>query len=145
MTLLVPQTGAIPQPNPTVTSKVFWDGCARDQLLVQRCEDCHGTTHTPALICSHCCSRALRWEQSTGSGVVISWTTVWRPQTQEFVVPYSPVVVELSEGWQMLSNITGCEHDAVYIGMPVEVWFHPLSESVKIPYFRPRAGDPATI
>jgi uncharacterized OB-fold protein len=48
--------------------------------------------------------------------------------------------VELSEGWQMLSAITGCEHDTVQIGMSVEVWFHPLTggNGTKIPYFRPR-------
>ena len=140
MTLLVPQTGSIPLPYASMISKPYWDGCAQDQLLVQRCRDCSGVTHTAALICAHCCSRAIDWEQSTGLGTVISWTAVWRPQTPEFIVPYTPVVVELSEGWQMLSAITGCEHDAVHIGMPVEVWFHPLAggNGTKIPYFRPR-------
>jgi uncharacterized OB-fold protein len=140
MTLLVPQTGSIPLPFAAMISKPYWDGCAQDQLLVQRCRDCGGVIHTVALICAHCCSRALDWEQSTGLGTVISWTTVWRPPTPEFIVPYTPVVVELSEGWQMLSAITGCEHDAVQIGMPVEVWFHPLTggNGTKLPYFRPR-------
>ena len=57
-----------------------------------------------------------------------SWTTVWRPQTPAFTVPYAAVIVDMDEGWQMLSNLIGCEHDAVHVGMPVEVEFHPIHD-----------------
>jgi uncharacterized protein len=140
VTLLVPQTGDIPVPQPSLVSKPYWDGCLQDQLLVQRCADCGGFTHTPALLCSACLGRSLEWVTSSGQGVVVSWTTVWRPQMEAFIVPYSPAVVELAEGWQMLAAITDCEHDAVRIGMPVEVWFHQIADDVKIPYFRPRTN-----
>jgi uncharacterized protein len=139
VTLLSAQMGNIPVPVPSVVSKPYWDGCASDELLVQRCADCSQYLHTPALICSSCLGRSLEWVKSSGQGVVVSWTVVWRPQTPEFVVPYAPAVVELEEGWQMLAALTGCEHDTLTIGMPVEVWFHTISEGVKIPYFRPRS------
>jgi len=139
MTLLQPQTGNIPRPTAGHFSQPYWDGCARGELLFQRCSDCNGITHTPALICAHCASRNLTWEKSAGTGAVYSWTAVWRPQTPDFTVPYVAVIVDMDEGWQILSNIIGCEHDAVEIGQRVAVEFHPITDGVMLPYFRPIA------
>jgi len=138
VTLLGPQTGAIPHPYPSPTSQPFWDGLDRGELLFQRCGMCGASTHTPAIVCSHCGSRTLTWEASTGRGTVYSWTIVWRPQTPAFSVPYVPIIVDLEEGWQMLSNLIGCAHDAVHVGQAVEVEFHTLADNVTLPYFRPR-------
>ena len=38
----------------------------------------------------------------------------------------------------MLSNLIGCEHDEVHVGLPVEVVFHALADGSTLPYFRPR-------
>jgi len=137
MTLLKPQTGDIPVPYPSVVSRPFWDGCARGELLYQRCADCGGITHTPAVMCAHCTTRDLTWERSAGTGAVYSWTTIWRPQTPAFTVPYTAVIVDVDEGWQMLSNLVGCEHDAVDVGMRVEVEFHRLNDEITLPYWHP--------
>jgi uncharacterized OB-fold protein len=138
MTLLVPQSGAIPHPRPRPLSQPFWDGLSRGELLFQRCDECAGSTHTPAMVCAHCGSRRLAWVPSSGRGIVYSWTIVWRPQTPAFTVPYVPIIVDLEEGWQMLSNMVGCAHDDVRVGQAVEVVFHPLSADITLPYFRPR-------
>ena len=137
MTLLVPQRGAIPAPQASPMSEAYWDGIRQHQLRFQRCADCGGATHTPALVCSHCGSRSMSWEVSAGQGTITTWTTVFRPPTPEFVVPYVPIVVDLSEGWQMLSCLVGCEHDAVTIGQEVRVEFHDTDGGVTLPYFRP--------
>lgn len=137
MTLLQPQTGAIPTPHPTLVSQPYWDGAARGELLFQRCGVCNGITHTPAMVCAHCSARELTWEKSAGTGSVYSWTTVWRPQTPEFTVPYVAVIVEMDEGWHILANLIGIEHDAVHIDMRVAVEFHPINGGIHLPYFRP--------
>jgi hypothetical protein len=63
---------------------------------------------------------------------------VWRPQTPAFVVPYVPIIVDLDEGWDLLSNLIGCESDEVEIGMRVEVDFRATaSGDGSLPYFRP--------
>ncbi len=54
--------------------------------------------------------------RSAGTGAIYSWTTVWRPPTPAFTVPYVPIVVDMDEGWQMLSCLVGCEHDAAAVG-----------------------------
>ena len=137
MTLLVPQTGPIPVPHPSTISQPYWDGCRRGELLFQRCGVCSEITHTPAMICAHCASRDLTWERSAGTGSIYSWTAVWRPQTPAFSVPYVAVIVDVDEGWKMLANIVDIEHDAVDIGMRVEVVFHALNDQITLPYFRP--------
>jgi uncharacterized OB-fold protein len=137
MSVLLPQTGDIPSPQPSPISQPFWDGCGRGSLTYQRCTVCAGATHTPALMCSQCCSRDLQWATSSGCGSVYSWTTVWRPQTPAFTVPYVAIIVDMDEGWQMLSNLIGCEPGAAYIGMRVCAEFHLLSSGVVLPLFRP--------
>ena len=135
MTILGPQTGAIPVPVPTVTSQPYWEGCARRELVFQRCAACGNAIHTPATVCGRCWSRDLAWERSGGTGTVYSWTTVWRPPTMAFVVPYAPVIVDLDEGWQLLSCLVGCEPDAIRVGLRVEVEFHTGDNGVTFPYF----------
>ncbi len=52
MTLLQPQTGKVPVPHPGTLTQPYWDGCARHELLFQRCGVCGHATHTPAYLCS---------------------------------------------------------------------------------------------
>ena len=70
---------------------------------------------------------------------LFNFTTVHRPQRPEFEVPYTVAIVELDEGFHMLTNLVDCEPDAIEIGMPVEVSFRPMSEEITLPMFRPRA------
>jgi uncharacterized OB-fold protein len=136
MTLLKPQPEGITTPHPSAISQPYWDGVTRGELLFQRCDECGGVTHTPAFVCMHCFSTSMQWELSSGRGAIYSWSTVWRPPTTAFDVPYVAIVVDVEEGWQMLSNLIGCEHDAVEIGLPVHVEFHTIGDFT-LPYFRP--------
>jgi hypothetical protein len=46
-------------------------------------------------------------------------------------------LVELDEGIFVVTSIIGCSPDELVEGLPLEVEFHPVSESQKLPYFRP--------
>lgn len=135
MTLLVPGTGDIPRPEPGPISAPWWDGCREGVVRFQRCADCGAATHTPAVLCAGCASRSLHWVDSSGRGEIYSWTRVWRPVTPSFEVPYVPLVVTMEEGWWMLANLVGCEHDVVAIGLAVEVEFHRFDDGFVLPYF----------
>jgi len=144
VTMLKPQTTAVPAPFPSVVSEPYWDGLRRHELLFQRCGACNGITHTPSPICAHCLATDLSWEQSAGTGTIYSWTMVWRPQTPAFEVPYCPVIVDVDEGWQILSNLIGIDTDDVdarfRAGLRVQVEFHPVADGFVLPYFRPVEG-----
>ena len=67
---------------------------------------------------------------------------MWRPQTPSFRVPYAPAIVDVDEGFQILSDVVGCAPDDVRVGLRVEVDFQPVGDGVALPYFRPLAAEP---
>jgi uncharacterized protein len=137
--MLEPQPVGIPVPNPSPASQPYWEGCARGELLYQRCDGCATIALRPGTVCGHCLSRSLSWAASSGKGSLYSWTVVWRPQRPSFTVPYAPAIVTLDEGFRMVSSIVGCEAEDLAADMPLDVEFHPASDEIFLPYFRPHA------
>lgn len=129
-----------PLPRPTALSKPFWDACREERLVVQRCRDCAAYVFIPQPCCGECLSEDLEWVESSGRGTLYSFTTVWRPQQPTFEVPYTVVVVEVEEGWYMLSNLVGVAPEDVAIGTPLEVCFERRSDEITLPLFRVRAA-----
>lgn len=129
-----------PPPRPTAVSGPHWAGGAVGELRVQRCDDCSRHVFNPALVCPFCTSQSLSWVRSSGRGVVHTMTTVHRAPKPGVDTPYAVVVVELEEGWFMLSNVVDCPARDVEIGMPVEVTFHQVGDEVWLPVFRPAAS-----
>jgi uncharacterized protein len=140
MATLKVQTGTIPLPNPKPVSRPYWDGCLVGELRFQRCADCGYAQFNPGYLCGSCHGRNLGWEVGSGRGTLYSWTVVWRPQTPAFEVPYAPAVVELEEGYWMLSAVVDCEPEDLREGMPLVVLFQPMSDEIALPYFRPVAA-----
>jgi uncharacterized OB-fold protein len=137
-------TGAprgIPLPRPTALSRPHWDGCAEGRLRVQRCAACARYVFIPQPFCPECQRGPLAWVDSTGRGTVYSYTIVHRAPRPEFAVPYVVAIVELEEGWHMLSNVVGCAPEALRVGLPVEVVFEREGDVV-LPRFRPSGEDP---
>lgn len=128
----------IPLPRPTELSRPHWDGCRQGVLRVQRCRACGAYVFIPRPACTRCQGQELEWVTSSGRGTVYSLTTVYRPQRPEFQVPYTVAIVELEEGWHMLTNLVDCPVDQMRVGLPVEVTFRPMSDEITLPFFRPR-------
>lgn len=125
----------LPVPAITEMSRPHWDGCKRGELMVQRCGDCGAYVFIPEIACNQCLSAKLDWVQSSGKGELYSFTVIHRPQRPEFDVPYVGAIIELEEGWHMLSNLVEPDIDHLKIGLPVEVCFVPRGDAV-LPMFR---------
>ena len=125
-------------------TKPFWDGCARETFLLQRCTACHAYRHPPSAICSKCLSEQCEWIPAGGAGTVYSFTVVreQRGGGWDVMVPYVLTVVELDEGPHVLTNLTGIEPADVKIGMRVAVSFTVLADGTKLPLFGPVATRP---
>ncbi len=128
----------MPLPHPTPLSKPHWDGCKEGKLRVQKCADCNAYIFIPAPCCSNCLGESLEWVDSSGRGELYSYTVVHRPQQPSFNVPYIVAVIELEEGWYMLSNLQDIAPEEVEIGMPLEVVFEKRSPEITLPLFRRR-------
>ncbi|NRA04147.1 MAG: Zn-ribbon domain-containing OB-fold protein [Myxococcales bacterium] len=128
----------IPLPRPTALSRPHWDGCREGVLRVQRCAACGSYEFIPQAVCTRCQAGKLEWVESSGRGSVYSHTTVYRPPRPEFDAPYVVAIVELEEGWHMLTNLVDCTPEEVAIGLPVEVDFRAVSDEITLPCFRLR-------
>jgi uncharacterized OB-fold protein len=141
--LLTAQHGDLPHARPSVVSRPFWDGCAIGELRFQRCRECAAAQFPPAETCRTCVGADLAWERSAGLGTLYSWTVVHRPVTPAFSAPYAPAIVDLDEGYQMMTNLIGLAPDAITPGLAVEAEFHEAGGGLWLPYFRPRGpGHP---
>lgn len=125
-----------PLPHPTELSAPHWQGAAEGKLMVQRCDDCGAYVFTPRERCRSCFGDKLRWVQSSGKGTVYSYTIVHRPPDPSFDPPYCPAIIELDEGWMMLSNVVEADLTRIAIGDPVEVAFKDMGD-ITLPVFRP--------
>lgn len=135
--VLAPQPVGIPVPQPSMRSEPYWEGCRRHELRFVRCGRCGHVGPRPFTVCARCLAAEPRWETATGRGRLYSYTVVWRPQHPSFRVPYAPAIVELDEGYTMVSAVVGCTPGELRVGMPLTVEFHPASDEVTLPYFRP--------
>lgn len=135
--VLLPQRGDLPHAEPTPLSRPFWEQCARGVLTFQRCRSCRSVCFPPVEVCRQCLGTDLLWEPSAGRGTLYSWTVVHRPVTPAFSAPYAPAIVDLDEGYQMITNLIGIAPDQIRAGMAVVVEFHEVRPGLHLPYFRP--------
>ena len=115
----------------------WWEGVAEDKLLIQKCSDCGTLRHPPRPMCSQCQSVAWDSIESTGKGVVHSYTVMHHPPIPGYDYPLPVALIDLEEGTRIVSDIQGCKPEEVHIGMPVECRFVVTEGDFKLPIFHP--------
>jgi hypothetical protein len=115
-----------------------------NELLLQRCEECHKVYFPPRPFCPVCASRKVSVTKASGKGILYSYVIHHRP-VPGFTPPYAIAVVELAEGPRMMTNIVECPQtpEALVLDMPVEVVFEPQTDTITLPLFRPAAASSA--
>jgi len=120
-------------------AKPFWANLREHKLTAQRCKACGKFfTFPPQGSCPHCLSSDYDWIAVSGKGKVYSFVTyhrAWHPAYQD-KTPYNVSLIDLDEGPRLISNVVACKHDAVKIGMPVEIVYDDREEYT-LPQFRP--------
>jgi uncharacterized protein len=130
-------SGSRPAPHPTAVSAPFWSGCARHELLLQRCTDCAAVVFYPRSSCPTCGSARLEQVPSAGCGTLYSYTVARRATHRKLVdrVPYVIAIVDLDEGPRLTSTVVGTAPEDVHIGMRLDVDFED-HEGFTVPVFR---------
>lgn len=85
------------------------------ELGFQRCRDCSSAVFYPRVLCPVCGSISLEWRTSDGRGVVYATTGVYRRDGE----PYNVALVDLEEGFRMMSRVEGVPAEEVSIGLRV--------------------------
>jgi uncharacterized OB-fold protein len=132
-----------PLPEPSPLTEEFWSAARRHELVRPVCSRCGHSHFTPQVACPHCLATDWSYRPSTGRGTVYSHTVVHRPPGPGFEPPYVLAVVDLDEGWSMLTNVVGCDVHDVHIGQAVQVRFDDVAPGVVVPVFAPAPAPPA--
>ncbi len=130
-----------PSPIPEFDAREFWEGCARGELLMQRCARCGKFRWLPQPMCPVCHSLERGWVKMSGRGRVYSYTIVTHPVHPAATgrVPYNVVQVQLDEDPDLIivSNMVGIRNEDIRIDMPVRVVFEEHAPGVILPKFTP--------
>jgi uncharacterized OB-fold protein len=131
------------------TTREYWEGAARDELRIPRCDACGRLSWYPHDTCLHCDGTAFTWETMSGRGTLFSWVVVTHAFLPQFadLVPFVPALVALEEdpAVRIATRMVDCEPDALDFELPVQVTFRPIEftgveGSVPAPLFVPAGG-----
>jgi uncharacterized OB-fold protein len=124
----------------------FW-AAARDGVLVRPvCNACGANFFVPQLICPSCHSEAWSYQPSSGRGTIYSYTAVHRSPEPAFDAPYVLAIVDIQEGWSMLTRLLEPVPDGPLFGMIADVEFtaDPVQPDRQLPTFRIREDQRCT-
>src|SRR5439155_1157910 len=111
-------------------TRPFWEGAARRELVLPRCDRCRGWVWYPPQ-CRACGGDALTWTPVSGRGRVFSWTVVRHAFLPQFAakVPFAPGLVALEEdpAVRLVTELVDCDVEELRVDLPVEVVFRPVS------------------
>lgn len=118
-------------------SRAFWNGLKEGRLQLGYCRDCNRVHYYPRPFCPHCWSEAVELKPASGRGTLYTYSIVHVNDQPPFRdrLPYVAAMVDLEEGVRVSTNIVGCAHDALKLGMRVTVRFQQVTEEVTIAVF----------
>jgi uncharacterized protein len=107
----------MPRMNPEPPALVYRRYLESGVLAFQRCAGCGAAVFYPRVLCPQCGDNDLTWETSSGRGVVYATTAVYRRDAD----PYNVVLVDLEEGFRMMSRVDGVPAERVEVGTKVRL------------------------
>lgn len=115
----------------------FFAAARQGRLTYCACDDCGRGLHVPTQSCRFCGSTRTSWRSAAGTGRLFSWTTVTHQAHPAWPVPYTVVIVELTEAPDV--RLTGCIPGApdLSAGQPMQVWFEDIGQGRILPNWRP--------
>ncbi|CAN7781813.1 Zn-ribbon domain-containing OB-fold protein [Cupriavidus necator] len=136
----------IPLPVIDPDTAPYWEALRQHVFKLKRCQDCGRAHYFPRVVCPHCHSDALEWFESSGAGVIYTYTVARRPAGPAFKAetPYVVVLVDLDDGPRMMARVLE-PPDSVRIGQRVEMVFDDVTEAVTLPSFRIAEVIPADL
>ena len=139
MTTDVPVPLGRPVPVVEEWSEAYWAGAREHRLLITRCDACRRYVHPPQPVCPSCRHESLTAVPVSGRGRVYGFSIMHLPGVPGFEPPFAVAVVELDEqaGLLTVGNVLHCAFEDIAVGMPVEVTFEVVSDTVTLPQWQP--------
>lgn len=116
----------------------YWQAAKRHEFVAQKCRACGYIHLPPGPACTNCLSDDQDWVALSGKGTINSYGVyhqLWHPGFRDDL-PYNVALIELAEGPQIISQVTGCTNEELTCGAAVEVAFEDVTPEVTLPKFR---------
>jgi hypothetical protein len=108
----------------------FWEQTAKGKLMIKRCTVCGEAHYFPRSICPFCFSDKTVWEESSGEGVIYTFSRMRKSASGPYAIGY----VTLKEGPSLLTNFVDCDMEKLKIGQKVKVVFK-VTDGAPLPFF----------
>lgn len=119
----------------------FWEAGKEGRLMVPRCTSCSTFRLPPLPFCGACQSQGVDWINVPGRAELFSYTVCHRKAISPDIpaMSYIPVVVEIPDagGVRLMGNLIDVDLDKLHIGMPLDLFWHPIADGWRYPIFRP--------
>jgi uncharacterized protein len=113
---------------------VYQEHLDKGELAYQWSPAANRAVFYPRVVCPFTGSDRLEWRISAGLGTVYA-TTVTHPREGS---PYNVALIDLDEGFRLMSRVEDIAPDAVRIGMRVKFRIHrPQGDEPAFPVFTP--------
>ncbi len=116
---------------------VYVEHCKRGELAYQVCLDDNTPVFYPRSVAPTTGGTNLEWRVSKGLGTVYATTVVYAKDRP----PHNVALIDIDEGYRMMSRVEDIDPMQVRIGMRVKVRFEPGNEKQPpYPVFVPLEG-----
>ena len=106
--------------------KAYEDALNNGEIIYQVCGDCEHVAFYPSLVCPGCGSTNVNYTPSAGKGTVYTRTVIHSRNRD----PYNVVLIDMDEGFRIMSAVEDTANDDVQIGMRVELkTVYPVEEA----------------
>lgn len=102
----------------------YYEYCRKGQLAYQVCTDDNSAVFFPRVVAPKTGSPNLEWRVSKGLGTVHATTVVYYRNEP----PLNVALIDLDEGFRMMSRVEDIDPMEVRIGMRVRLKMHPGDE-----------------
>lgn len=117
----------------------FWEATKEKKLLVQRCISTGKYQYYPRAASIHDFGGPVEWVEVEGKGKVYAISVMHRAGNPLMMdkVPYAVALIEVEEGFRMMSNVVNCPVEDIKVGMDVKLTWEELSDGRHLPLFEP--------
>ena len=123
------------KPQLNYDTAAYWEGCARKELIITRCQDCKYWIHPPKALCPSCWSDNIGHEKANGAATIYTFTVM--PPRGEAKNSSVTIWGELAEQEHLflIADLEGGFVEGVEIGDPIKLSWVDFHGST-VPGFR---------
>jgi uncharacterized OB-fold protein len=120
-----------------VDTEGFFEASRRSKLAICVCGSCGAVLHMPRAYCHVCGSWHPQWKEVAGRAELYSWTVVEHQVHPAYPVPYTIVLVDLTDapGTRLVGCLPGRPH--LEAGQRMRASFVEIAPNVVLPQWEP--------